>query len=166
MKDQRGTMTFPWSHSMDVEQSSGFLDPNLCSLHSPLYFSYTLKPRMVEKLGSGPWGHLCCSPAGSVFASARIFWRPDRPPGDTAGVAHHLEDRGYATQGFPSVLSTGHASPSEPPGGKPRLGFLIQANFLLILIGGFAQDRNAVPGQWHFTEDHRNRVPRRRGEQI
>ena len=29
MKDQRGTVTFPWPHSMDVEdQSSGFLDPN------------------------------------------------------------------------------------------------------------------------------------------
>lgn len=49
------------------------------------------------------------------------------------------------------------------PGGEPGLEFLILANFLLILIGGFAQDRTAVPGQWHFRDNHTDQVPRRKG---
>lgn len=57
-----------------------------------------------------------------------------------------------------------HISPVQNhPGGGPWLEFLIQATSLLILIGGFAQDRNAVLGQWHFREDHTDRVPRRAG---
>lgn len=107
--------------------------PSLCLL----LLSYPLNPRTEEKLGSGPWRH-CCSPAGPVVASARIFWRHDRSPGDTVWSCSSLEDGGCATQGFPSVLSKAHTSLSEPPGWEPRLGLLIQANSLLILIGGFA----------------------------
>lgn len=35
--------------------------------------------------------------------------------GDTAGAAPHLEGRGSATRGFPSVLSKAQASLSESP---------------------------------------------------
>lgn len=107
--------------------------PSLCLL----FLSYPLNPRPEEKLGSRPWRHRC-SPTGPVVASARIFWRHDRSPSDTAWSCSSLADRGCATQGFPSVLSKAHTSLSEPPGWEPLLGLLSQANSLLILIGGFA----------------------------
>ena len=86
-----------------------------CVLHSPLYCSYPLKSRPEEELDCGLRRCPCCSPAGSVLASARVCRGTDRPPGDTAGAAPHLEGRGSATRGFPSVLSKAQASLSEPP---------------------------------------------------
>lgn len=116
VEGQRRIGIHPWSHSIGMaDQSGACLDPNPTnSLSVALQFiPHPQNPRLEDKRGLGPWRHLCYSPAGSVFTSARVFWQHDRSPHE---VARHLEDRGSATQGFPSVLSKAHISLSEPSG--------------------------------------------------
>jgi hypothetical protein len=84
VKDQRGTVTQPWSQSLDIpDQISEFLHLNGHSI-TLLYIPYPLNPGLEDTLGSGPWRDLSCSSAGSVFTSSMIFWQTDRSPHDTA----------------------------------------------------------------------------------
>lgn len=161
----RRTAMCPRSHSMDTEdQSSGCLHPNPIVPSTP---HCTVPP-----LSNPGWRRSWTAVHGDAPAAplqARSWPQPGFAQELTGLLAAQLESlRIWRAETLPPGASHQCFQRCTPPsqnhpGGEPRLGFLILANFLLILIGGFDQDRNAVPGQWHFRDDHTNQVPRRKG---
>lgn len=128
-------MTFPRSHSMDVaDQSSACLDPDpvfppipsVLSLPSITHAGaearlWAMLPRRPLSLPQpGFSGDLTGLPGTQL--ELLVIWRTEALPPRASHQS--LQRRTLPFQNH--------------PGGEPRLGFLIQANSLLILIGGFA----------------------------
>lgn len=162
-RPERG-VTFPRSHRVDTEDhSSGCLHPNPACPPLPT----VLFPPSQSQPGGG--ARLRSRRRPAVPLQARSRPQPGFAEELTGALETQLESLGICrAEALPPRASHQCFQRRTPPsrnhpGGEPRLGFLILANFLLILIGGFARDRNTVPGQWHFREDHTNRVPRRKG---
>ena len=146
----------PRSHSMDTEdQSSGCLHPNPSVPSTPCCSVPPLSNPGRRRSWTVVHGDAPAAPL-----QTRSWPQPGFAQELTGLPAAQLDSLCiWRAEALPPWSSHQYFQRRTPPsqnhpGGEPRLEFLILANFLLILIGGFAQDRNAVPGQWHFRDDH------------